>query len=504
MTREGEMADDATELGDSEADKPRPGAPKPAKVFGVVGLGIFTFAFLANVNTTPQLAKFGLGAILLFVAAIVLFLGPTAMASAEMGAGWPRTGGIYVWTRLAFGEGAGFMIIWLEWANFVVAWPGIMGTITLQTAFAINPELTNPDHPGRPILLILVIIMVTWLAAAMALRGLRVASAFAWYSVIAGTVIPAVLLVVFAAAFLAQGNAPAMEVSPAALIPDIQWSNIAFISGALLMFSGIEIAAIHGSDVRDPAKTIPRANLIAVALCFILFAPLTLAIAIIIPSDKIDIVVGLVESASVIFNQFNFGWLAPVFAFMVVTGLIAALVQIINGPSRGLMVAGRQGGNLPPLLQKMNASKMPVAIIIAQASISSVLSLGYAFLGTVQNAWFMFALIQTNMTLIMYILMMAAVVKLRYTHPDVERPYTIPGKKVGLWAVAIIGILVCVLGLLISFSPSAEAEGMPAGLYIAVLFFGTAAFVAMPFVFWIFRKPSWKTEVDPDLAKELI
>jgi hypothetical protein len=31
------------------------------KVFGVWSLGIFTFSFLANVNTTPELAQFGLG-----------------------------------------------------------------------------------------------------------------------------------------------------------------------------------------------------------------------------------------------------------------------------------------------------------------------------------------------------------------------------------------------------------------------------------------------------------
>ncbi len=64
------------------------------KVFGVWSLGIFTFSFLANVNTTPQLATFGLGAIGLIVGAIVVFLVPTAMASAELGAAFPRTGGI--------------------------------------------------------------------------------------------------------------------------------------------------------------------------------------------------------------------------------------------------------------------------------------------------------------------------------------------------------------------------------------------------------------------------
>ena len=459
------------------------------KVFGVGGLAILTFAFLANVNTTPQLATFGLGAIALFVMAIVLFLAPTAMASSEMAAAWPRTGGIYVWTRLAFGEAAGFVIIWLEWAQFVVAWPYLMGSITLQAAYLIDPSLNN-----NPVFLVLVVITTTWLSVLLALRGLRVTSGFAWYSVIAASVLPAVLLVAFAIVYVVQGNSPQFEVSASALVPAVDFSDIAFISGALLMFAGIQVSANHAGDVENPGRTIPRSNWIAVALCLLLFAPLTLAIATVIPANQINIVSGLVQSAEAIFTATSVGWLTPIFTFLIVTGLIASLVQIINGPSRGLVVAGREGGNLPPFLQRENAQKMPVVIIVIQAAISSVLALGYLVLGSVQNAWIMFALIQTNMVLIMYLMMFAALVKLRYSKPDVKRPYAIPGKKVGVWAVAAIGSIVCLAGLVISFLPTSENTGMSTGVYVLIVALGTIAFTAMPFLFWIFRKPSWKTE----------
>ncbi len=470
-----------------------PVVPNKGKVFGTWGLAIFTFSFLVNVNTTPQLATFGLSALLIFILAIGLFLTPTAMAATEMGTTWPRTGGIYIWTRLAFGEPAGFMIIWLEWANFVVAWPGIMGTLTLEAAFILDPALND-----NPVFLVTVVVLVTWLAAGMALRGLKVARGFAWYSVVIGTVIPVIILVGFATASLIGGTPPAMDASPSAIFSGFDETNIAFISGALLMFSGIEISAIHAADIHNPARTIPRSNVIAVALCFFLLAPLTMAIAILVPAGDINIVTGLLQSAQMIFERFNVSWLLPIFGFCIVTGLMTGLVQIINGPSRGLVVAGRQGGNLPPVLQRENKNKMPVVIILTQATISSVLALGYFFLGSVQNAWFMFALIQTNMTLIMYGIMFASVIKLRYSRPNTERPYQIPGKKVGLYAVTGIGIMVCVIGLLVSFQPTDEAKGMSTAVYVTILLLGTAAFVVMPFVFWIFRKPSWKTEEAPD------
>ncbi len=470
------------------------GKPKK-KVFGVVGLAIFTFAFLANVNTTPQLATFGLGALFLFVMAIVLFLGPTALASAEMGSTWPRTGGIYVWTRLAFGEGVAFMIIWLEFANFVVAWPGIMGTLTLQTTYPIDPSLNN-----NPLFVISVVVLVTWAAAGIALRGLKVAKGFAWYSVVAGTVIPAIVLVGFAIAWLMQGNPSAMEISASSLIPDISMTNIAFVSGALLMFSGIEISAIHAGDVENPGRTIPRSNLIAVVMCFLFFAPLTIALAIMIPASDMNIVAGLVEAGEKVFDKFEVGWMTGILTVLLVTGLVASLIQIISGPSRGLLVAGRVGGNLPRFLQKENAQKMPVTIIICQAAASSVLALGYGVLGSVQNAWFIFAIIQTNMTLVLYGIMFVSVVKLRYSKSATVRPYRIPGKLFGVWVVASVGLLVCLAGIAVSLFPTEEAGSMSTAVYMSVVVLGTLVFLAMPFVFWIFKKPSWKTEDEGDPA----
>ena len=143
---------------------------------------------------------------------------------------------------------------------------------------------------------------------------------------------------------------------------------------------------------------------------------------------------------------------------------------------------------------------MPVTIIICQAAASSVLALGYGVLGSVQNAWFIFAIIQTNMTLVLYGIMFAAVVKLRYSKSATVRPYRIPGKMFGVWVVASIGLLVCLAGIAVSLFPTEEAGSMSTIVYVSVVVLGTLVFLAMPFVFWIFKKPSWKTEDEGDPA----
>jgi amino acid transporter len=459
------------------------------KVFGVWSLGVFTFSFLANVNTTPELAGFGLGSVTVILLAIVLFLVPTAMASAELGSAWPRTGGIYVWTTQAFGERWGFLVIWIEWASFVVAWPGIMGTITLQAAFVVDPALQD-----NGVFLSVVIIAVTWLAAGLTLHGLRLAKGLTWFAVIGGVVVPTLIVVGLALAYVAAGRPVQMATDLGSLVPTFHAGDLAFLSGALLMFMGIEISAIHAGDVRDPGRTIPRANLVAVALCVVLFVPLTLALATVLPRTDINIITGLMQATQRFLVEFGAAGLVPAVAALLVLGLAASLVQILGGPSRGLLVAARQGGHLPPMLQRTNAAGMPVAIILLQAAVSSVLALGYHLLGTVQNAWFMFSLVQTNMSLVLYLIMLAAVIRLRRSQPHVRRPYRIPGRGIGLLAVCGTGGLVCLLGLGLSLIPTDEAAGLPLWLYELVLIAATVGFAGLPFLFHPFRKPSWQED----------
>ena len=145
-----------------------PCATAQGQVFGVWGLAIFTFSFLVNVNTTPQLATFGLSA----SSSSFWRLDCSSLQQRWPRPRWGRRGLAPVastWTRMAFGEPAGFMIIWFGVGKLVVAWPGIMGTLTLEAAFILDPALNN-----NPLFLVSVVVLVTWIAAGMALRGLKV------------------------------------------------------------------------------------------------------------------------------------------------------------------------------------------------------------------------------------------------------------------------------------------------------------------------------------------
>src|SRR4051812_25395386 len=176
-----------------------------------------------------------MSAIFFYAIAIVFLLVPTAMASSELGASIPATGGIYVWTRTAFGDRLGFLIIWLEWAAQVIAMPVIMTTIATQVAYGFDPALADDNT-----FMFLVVVSTIWAMTAISMRGLKVAKSLNLVAVVVGNLIPALIIVGLAIWWLARGDGSQMTISPSAVIP--AWNGfptIVFASTTFLMFAGI-------------------------------------------------------------------------------------------------------------------------------------------------------------------------------------------------------------------------------------------------------------------------
>src|SRR5579863_4249534 len=75
-----------------------------------------------SIRNLPAAALFGSSLVFFFFFAAIVFLIPTALVSAELSASMEE-GGIYQWTRSAFGERIGFLAVWLQWINNVVWFP---------------------------------------------------------------------------------------------------------------------------------------------------------------------------------------------------------------------------------------------------------------------------------------------------------------------------------------------------------------------------------------------
>ena len=117
--------------------------------------------------------------------------------------------------------------------------------------------------------------------------------------------------------------------------------------------------AVHVNEMDNPAKNFPRAIGLATIIILLVFIFLTQ---------------GVLQAFDVFFAQLGMPWGTTVMALLIVVGILASVVTWIPGPSKGLLMVGREG-YLPKWLQKTNDQDMQVNIMIVQGVIVTVLAL---------------------------------------------------------------------------------------------------------------------------------
>ncbi len=106
--------------------------------------------------------------------------------------------------------------------------------------------------------------------------------------------------------------------------------------------------------------------------------------------------------------------------------------------------------------------------------------------------------------LIMYMLMYAAAIRLRYAQPNLKRSYRVPGGTVGMWCIAGVGFAGVVFAFIVGFFPPSQLPVGSPTLYVGLVVGGTVLFTGLPLLIGALKQPSWraaKPPVTPVLAK---
>jgi amino acid transporter len=224
-----------------------------------------------------------------------------------------------------------------------------------------------------------------------------------------------------------------------------------------------------------------------VLLIFILPA---VAISWVIPSDQLSLTAGVMQAFDAFFAKFGIQYLTPVLGVMLVAASLGGMLTWLAGPSKGLLLISRQEGYLPPFLQKLNKHGVQQNILVAQGAVTTVIALAYAFIPNVSSAYWIFSVITTQVYLIVYLLMFVAAVRLRRTQPDHPRGFKAPM----LFVLCLVGFVSSIAALAIGFIPSSQFGGGSTLVYLLIVAGGVIIVgLLVPFLFYRFRKPSWRT-----------
>ena len=460
------------------------------KKITTIAMAFMTAAAIISLRGLPMMAAEEMTMFFYIAFATIFFLIPAALISAELGSTFAKQeGGIYRWVGTAFGKKIGFVAIWLQWIQNVVWYPTVLAFAAAAIAYGIG----KPELADNGIFTGLFIILFYWVATIIAFCGTKVLSKVTSFGFIIGTVFPGLIVILLGIIWLISKKPlgfeelTAAETSVATIvdgkilprwIPDLSnLKNLSFLSGIILLFAGVEVQAVHATEMENPKKQYPLAILISSLIVFILFTFGSLSIAAVVPNSQLKLESGLMQALSTMLKSVNMNWTLPILSFCIAFGALAGVLSWISGPSKGLLFTAKE--NLLPIeLSKTTKNGAPKNMMLLQGFIVTILASLYFLMNDVSVAFFLLSALTVAVYIIMYILMYATAIKLRIKFPTLERPYKAPV----LYLLATVGILAAVFALVLSFVPPAQ---LPVGnpiTYITIVAIGTIGFFTIPLI----------------------
>lgn len=459
------------------------GDDKKSKVLGLFQLVMINVIAVDSIRTLTFSAVFGFSLVFFYLIAALAFFIPTGLVSAELGTGWPTRGGIYVWVREAFGKGVSFFVIWLNWLYNVIWYPTILALIVGTFSYFFNPALAN-----NRVYMCAGVLIIYWAVTLINCCGMKASSIMSTIGALIGTIAPMVFIIVLGIAYVVQGMPMNIEFSWKEFWPQgSQSGNLAFLTNVLFGLLGLEMAATHAAEMRNPTRDYPRSLFISSVIILGTIVLASLAIAIVIPNRDLNLATGVMQAFTVFFDAFGMPYFLPVIAGCIILGGLSGVGAWIIGPTKGLLVAC-QDGSLPKALGKTNRNGVPVAILLIQAVLVSILCLAFLLFPSVNSSFWLLSAMTAQLALICYIALFAAAIKLHYSRPLVFRRFRIPGKKFGIWTVCLAGALSSFFVILLGFIPPNEVPFQSVVGYEAILIGGMALFCVIPYFLYSGKK----------------
>ncbi len=451
----------------------------------VIALVLLITGAIDSVRNLPVTALFGSSLIFFFILSALIFLIPVALISAELASTWSEDeGGVYSWVKHAFGEDFAFLTIWLQWINSIVWFPTILSFIAAVFAYLIDPSLSQSKY-----YLITVNLTVFWLLTLLGLSGLRASATFASFCAVAGMILPMVLIIVLALIWYFTGNPIAIDLSPSNLIPsltDVQ--SLSSLTAIMTAFLGMELAAVHVRNIHNPQKNFPKAIFFSVILIVVTMILGSLAIAFVLPANKISLVDGVMQAYTYFLNIYHLTAFLPIVIVLLLLGSLGSMVNWIISPAKGLLLAA-ENGFLPKSLCHLNRHGVASRILLLQAVLVTLLCGGFLLFPSVNAIYWLFSDLSTELYILMYLLMFIAAWHLKGKFSHLRPAFTIPGGRFGYYLTCVVGMMGCIITLVVGFiPPESKMDVGGSGHFRMVFTIGIILMLLPAFILYLLKR----------------
>jgi amino acid transporter len=384
------------------------------------------------------------------IAALGLFV-PLVFTVLELSSRYPEEGGIYVWSKRAFGPFAAFITGWTYWGSNLPYFPGLLyfaaGNALFVGGSSWQSLSTNSTY--------FIAVSMTGLVVAVTLNvvGLNVGK---WLNNVGALAswVPAVGLIVLGLISWSRfGSATPMPAS--AFVPSTGLKDVIFWSTIAFAFGGVESASTMGEEIRDARRTVPLAILSAGAVMTLLYVLGTFSVLLAIPKEQVTGLQGISQAIQAMSVRVGAAWLAPILAAFVTLNAIGGVGGWFAATSRLPFVAGIDRFLPEPFGRLHPTWRTPYVALLVQAAIAAL----FIFLGqagtSVRGAYDALVSMGIIAYFIPFLFMFAAMIALQRepAGPEVMR---VPGGRRVAIALASLGFFVTAVSIVLACVPPDE------------------------------------------------
>lgn len=447
------------------------------RAIGFRDLLLFYIVTTFSLRWIATAAASGPSAIVIWLIAAGGLFVPLVFTTLELSSRYPEEGGVYLWSKRAFGPFSAFMTGWSYWTTNLPYFPSLLyfaagnalfvGGASWQTWSANSSYFMVASLCGLAFAVTLNVVGVDigkWLSNAGAIAG--------W--------IPAFLLIALGVtSWIRFGSATPMDA--ASFVPSTSLKDVIFWSTIAFAFGGVESASSMGEEIRDPRRTIPRAIVAAAITITLLYLAGTFSILLAIPSEEVSGLQGIMQAIQAMSAKVGVAWLAPMVAVCITLNALGGVGGWFAATARLPFVAGidrflpRSFGALHPRFHT------PHVALLVQAGISAVfVVLGQAGT-TVRGAYDVLVSMSVISYFVPFLYMFAALVRVQREHagPEVMR---VPGGRVVATFLGMLGFATTTVAIVLACVPAADepnkmlAVAKIVGLSVAMLGIGAIVY----------------------------
>jgi amino acid transporter len=431
-------------------------APQLRRTLGFRDLLLFYIVTTFSLRWIATAAAAGPSALVIWVIAAAGLFVPLVFTVLELSSRYPQEGGIYVWSKQAFGPFAAFITGWSYWGTNLPYFPSLLYFAAGNALFVGGPSWQS--WSSNSTYFITASMAGLALAVMLNILGLNIGKWLSNAGAIAAW-IPAVLLIVLGGiAWSRFGSATPMNAT--ALVPSTNLKDVIFWSTIAFGFGGVESASAMGDEIHDARHTVPRAVLAAAAIITLLYLAGTFSVLLAIPREQISGLQGIMQAIQAITGKVGVAWLAAPVAALVTLNALGGVGGWFAATARLPFVAGIDRF-LPASFGALHPKyRTPHVALLVQAAISAV----FVILGqagtTVRGAYDVLVSMSVITYFVPFLFMFAAMIKLQ-REPAGPEMMRVPGGRTVAVALALLGFLTTAVSIVLACVPAADEANKP-------------------------------------------